>query len=1686
MIQNKFLIYPSKQDFLIDYDNGIIRKDAIVFIEGTHPNEKDKSIFVNGTYYSSIDVDNMDIDMSKYSDEIYNLIKDKINIKQATVDTLGTIRLGLPNNDTSRTYGLKVNSNGQAYVTVPWVSGNGTTTGPVQGGNNRSFKNTVFCRSNTQPITPTGGDWNNPIPTPTDQGGVTWYDTIPLDNANKIVWVSSRTFTEDGKYPQDDFWSTPANYSTSNDLQVRYNLYNGTVMPSAPDNNGCNVGRVPLTDGTTKDEWLTQDKLDKKSPIWMAIRYSTNGIWGNWVITRISGEKGTDGNSIKVVGDVEYLNAGKDGSKTKSLYQHYSEENVNKSYLFKVTDNTPDDEKQYDNHLIILVDFSAENTIGQAWFDIGGIKGTDGKPGDPGKNGLSAYYHVKFTNDDRVLTKPIPTDIVLQEEPAKYMGYYVDQKDVTETAPEDSTNPNDYTWTKFEGQDGFGYQYIYTLSSVSQQIPCPPYSGQTTTDNGVGWNGGKYNGVVWYDNQPNVSEKYPFCYRCWIRTDNNDQDATWNGVQDGESNKYAILIAHYGKDGNDGTDGLYQENIYKRVADSTVDVTRPTESSNTAGFLPEGWTDHPSGITEQFKLEYICTRKKDPTSDGGVWSDWTDPVIWSKWGEAGKDGDGVSYIFKRTIDTNIPDSPTGTGPDVPKDDGWTDNPTGVNAQHPIEWVSSSKSDNGIWSAWSTPAIWANYSKNGQSLYTWIKYADALADGTQYPNKMYDNPTSNTTYIGISYNNKNVTESEDPHDYTWSKWTGPKGEPGDRGPMGASIKIKGSVANEAALKALSGSFEVGDAYITEDNGHIWVYAEDKQWKDLGVFRGNNGTSAYVHMAYSTTNDGRQNYSTDDSTGRAYIGIFSDSTESDPVMVEGSDGRYVGKTTEDEKRFTYYIWTKILGSDGQDGQDGITILLDNNPALVSLDKDGTPQKTNNSYAKTTVSVYKGGTKLPDDQIHIEINQGVHCTANLNQNTILLTAIQSTGSNNQYYTEGYVDLNISINGYADATFKQKWEWHSEYTKYFQRFINNETTFDKKLEEVTDKVGEYDSKMSEIKQTTDEISLTVRSSSTPIRNLLSNSYFNAAYNSYGICTREFKPTNSVTYIVSCNYYVTPAFAAGGNKLKLSVAYKDTDGNYVATAKELLINNPSTTPTTVYTYFTVPANNTYPSIYMSLYPTSSDTSQQYSGDGLIVCNWMQLEESYDANLIAPTPWTQSADDPQSNPNLIPDVAEDWLTSAAKNTQNLTCELLEDSKISLGKILHAKYMSTTDNSGVDILSTPFTPKSNETYTLSFRAKGTGEIRSFLYKSNDTKCVQGWIYDGVVHKLSDDNDGDGQKDTVLTSDWKQYSVTWAIRGSKEQNVLPCRVLKNTEVWLCDLKLEQGGRVTQYIPKSSSKYDEFTSSLIATGIQINDKKITVTADNFNIKTNTNKLVLGTDASGQTTIKNLTIGGMLSKTPIEITSDNQDDYIFYGDTIQMNQATFYADRLSGIMTMSSLKSDIIINSDHPLNLPSLQLSVSGTSEDPSLALDGALGFKNESLTNEQQLLYLRSLVGNTILIYNQTEKDLYVSGYSSIYQTITREVSSTKSVTSAVRANGNQTRPSQPITGTVTGLEAVIQKDPFTPKLYEYIGKQRQYVTLHVKPGGFVSATCVAEVNSSGYECVYFVLDNGMSFMPAWLAA
>ena len=228
------------------------------------------------------------------------------------------------------------------------------------------------------------------------------------------------------------------------------------------------------------------------------------------------------------------------------------------------------------------------------------------------------------------------------------------------------------------------------------------------------------------------------------------------------------LTGENGRDGEDGSGIEFAYILCTKAEYNAIKNTTPVaeHGDGRADDLPSSstasgntWTDHPSGISEEFPIEAVTIRKKT----NGTWSAYSKPTIWSMWGEDGVDGDGVEYIFCVTAEPSIgafaAEIPL-TQPAVDAleesyqvDDwlpnngngNWTDNPLNVNESQPYEWVAIRKYRDGSgWGPFSEPRVWGLW---GQKTIT----TTIVEDGTTYykPYTCYAFTRTNDDLTGYS-------------------------------------------------------------------------------------------------------------------------------------------------------------------------------------------------------------------------------------------------------------------------------------------------------------------------------------------------------------------------------------------------------------------------------------------------------------------------------------------------------------------------------------------------------------------------------------------------------------------------------------------------------------------------------------------------------------------------------------------------------------------------------------------------------------------------------------------------------------------------------------------------------------------------------------------------------------------------
>ena len=429
---------------------------------------------------------------------------------------------------------------------------------------NTAYKSTVFKRSNTAPTTPTGGSYANPVPTG-------WSDGVP--SGEEKLWASTRIFSSDGLDPQQASWTTPRQMTDTADFDVEFSSVDNPSAPSGHPN--------------TNSQWTN---TASEATIWMATAVKNNGVWGAWQISRIKGEKGEDGTSIKIKGTVS-----------------------------SVSDLPTPPADPSDCYIV------GQNLYvwdGDSWVNAGQFKGDKGENGADGLNGVNAYVHIKYA-------KSLKTNDWSDnngETPDKYIGIYCD------SLPTDSLTWSKYSWSKWKGDDGFGYEYIYKRTT-SSSAPSTP-TGTSQNDD--------YVPSGWTDDPSGVNGTYKYEWLCYRKK----VDGKWGSfIGSAANNAVAALWAKFGTDGADGSDGSDGADApYYEIRYAKNGSTTSAPSLTKTALNPSGWTTTQPSVSTGYYLWMTIAKK---SADGSTLIEqWSTPIRITPYdGTDGKDGKSYAPVM---------------------------------------------------------------------------------------------------------------------------------------------------------------------------------------------------------------------------------------------------------------------------------------------------------------------------------------------------------------------------------------------------------------------------------------------------------------------------------------------------------------------------------------------------------------------------------------------------------------------------------------------------------------------------------------------------------------------------------------------------------------------------------------------------------------------------------------------------------------------------------------------------------------------------------------------------------------------------------------------------------------------------------------------------------------------------------
>jgi phage minor structural protein len=523
------------------------------------------------------------------------------------------------------------------------------------------------------------------------------------------------------------------------------------------------------------------------------------------------------------------------------------------------------------------------------------MEGPKGDPGQPGEDGVTYYTWVMYADD------ATGTGISADPTGKSYLGIAYNK--LTQTA---STNPADYTWSKFEGPQGpEGIQGIQGPEG-DQGIQGPPGEDGISSYTHIAY-ANSSDGTIDFSVSDSVNKSYIGMYVDSNPTDSADPAAySWTLIKGADGAQ--------GIPGEPGEDGQtpYFHTAWADSADGLVNFSTTDAGTRTYLGTYTDFTQADSNDPASYTWAKIQGEKGDTGATGATGPEGPQGPIGPEGpqgieGPPGADGQSLYTWIKYADDSS------GTG--------MSDTPTGKEyigiAYNKTTATESATATDYTWSLIKgDQGIQGPSGDDGQSLYTWIKYADSPTSG------MSDDPTGKT-YMGIAYNKTTATESTNYADYSWSLVQGPKGDTGPTGPEGPQgvegppgddgqslytwIKYADSATGSGMTDTPDGKEYIGIAYNKTSSTES-TNAADYTWSKIvgpqGVEgpSGDDGTTYYTWIKYA---DSPVTGMSDDPTGKEYMGIAYNKT-----------------TPTESTTYADYTWSLIQGPKGDTGDTGAT--------------------------------------------------------------------------------------------------------------------------------------------------------------------------------------------------------------------------------------------------------------------------------------------------------------------------------------------------------------------------------------------------------------------------------------------------------------------------------------------------------------------------------------------------------------------------------------------------------------------------------------------------------------------------------------------------------------------------------------------------------------------------------------------
>lgn len=551
-------------------------------------------------------------------------------------------------------------------------------------------------------------------------------------------------------------------------------------------------------------------------------------------------------------------------------------------------------------------------------------------------------------------------------------------------------------------------------------------------------------------------------------------------------------------------------------------------------------------------------------------------------------------------------------------------------------------------------------------------------------------------------------------------------------------------------------------------------------------------------------------------------------------------------------------------------------------------------------------KGGAVVSASSITIKTH--VNCTASVSGTSIRINSIRtySTGSNTMYYTDGYVDVSVVVGG---KTFVVRLTWHLDYTKYFGGLKADAKKMQSNYTELTNKVdgmplqtsSALQQYSSEILQSAREISLKVGYTLAERRNLLVGSLFRKQGEGCDLLRSKIYCTSAHE---GANVVFAPDAKVGGARWGEASNSRNihvTKGKTYTLAFWARTKSAKVVITGEVVWHSSATDTSRPSGY-----TGPNGSANLGVAMITPSNgWYFYQKTFTVAANAPYEWisvtcvkveasTASQQVYIAHPILIEGTAEDFVGwSASPNDYDyIGGNLLDNTRTfaKTGNLMRLDASVVTNesyNNGCSVIyanaaskyiemaqwSVSSFIKKGEDYMFSFVAKGSGSIDAFMWSGSNLS-----IFAEDSERDTTTSNADGGRRFYLTSEWKRFWVHWRSEGTGIPNYVLIRCLQGSKAWVTMPKLEVGATPTDWIDSANGYVEDsgIVAKLLRTGLDIENGKITATADKFEIRNNSGEVTASVNENGQLDVNEGLFKGFVCKKLTRITSANLHKYI------------------------------------------------------------------------------------------------------------------------------------------------------------------------------------------------------------------